>query len=206
MLGLKSRDAARPSAWDLTALLNAADPKAGLAERHLWLVRLMEWLRHAPLQRPAAADAAEPAPAATPRPLVKLRHLLRLLDQHPEHRTRVQGLLQAFWREIDAAALFADFGFSSRVALRQELFTRLRQRWLPGTPETADLAELFSCCSCPPTSTGSNSSTPRPWRASPRCSRRPPKGPAGAARCSTRSRSWSARSTRAASRRRCASA
>lgn len=140
----KSREAARPSAWDLTALLNAADPKAGLAERHLWLVRLMEWLRHAPLQRPAAAEpAAEPVPAATPRPLVKLRHLLRLLDQHPEHRERVQGLLQAFWREIDAAALFADFGFSSRVALRHELFNRLRQRWLPGTPETADLAELF---------------------------------------------------------------
>ena len=37
------------SAWDLTALLNAADADAPLAERHLWLVRLMEWLRHAPL-------------------------------------------------------------------------------------------------------------------------------------------------------------
>ena len=29
-------------AWDLTALINAADPKAGQAERHLWLVRLLE--------------------------------------------------------------------------------------------------------------------------------------------------------------------
>ena len=37
-----------PGTWDLTALVNAADPKANLAERHLWLVRLMEWLRHAP--------------------------------------------------------------------------------------------------------------------------------------------------------------
>jgi hypothetical protein len=36
------------SAWDVTALINAADPKAALAERHLWLVRLTEWLRHAP--------------------------------------------------------------------------------------------------------------------------------------------------------------
>ena len=34
--------------WDLTALLNAADPQAELPERNLWLVRLMEWLRHAP--------------------------------------------------------------------------------------------------------------------------------------------------------------
>lgn len=38
------------SAWDLTALLNAADPKADTAERHLWLIRLMEWLRHAPVE------------------------------------------------------------------------------------------------------------------------------------------------------------
>ena len=139
------------SAWDLTALLNAADPKAGQAERHLWLVRLMEWLRHAPLQRATTPDvptpdepAAAAAPGPTPRPLVKLRHLLRLLDQHPEHRARVQGLLQAFWREIDAAALFADFGFTPRVALGHELAARLRRRMLPGTPETADLAELFT--------------------------------------------------------------
>ena len=31
--------------WDLTALLNAADPKAARPERHVWLVRLVEWLR-----------------------------------------------------------------------------------------------------------------------------------------------------------------
>jgi hypothetical protein len=37
-----------PGSWDLTALVNAADTKAGLAERHLWLVRLTGWLRHAP--------------------------------------------------------------------------------------------------------------------------------------------------------------
>ena len=27
------------SPWDLTALFNAADPKAGIAERHLWVIR-----------------------------------------------------------------------------------------------------------------------------------------------------------------------
>ncbi len=36
----------KPATWDLTALLNAADPKAPRPERHLWLVRLIEWLRH----------------------------------------------------------------------------------------------------------------------------------------------------------------
>lgn len=134
------------SAWDITALLNAAYPKADLAERHLWLVRLMEWLRQ---PRPARAESTGTAPAdrdaerAIPLPVVRLRHLLRLLDQHPEHRAQVQGLLQAFWQEIDAAALFADYGFAPRVQLGSELMSRLRHRLLPGTPETRDLAELF---------------------------------------------------------------
>lgn len=146
------------AAWDLTALLNAADPKAGLAERHIWLVRLMEWLRHAPppriaepgaapLATSAATSAATPGEAGTtaptPRPLVKLRHLLAVLEANPAHRERVQGLMRAFWRDIDGAALFADFGFSSRLALRSEVASRIRQRLLPRSPETADLAELF---------------------------------------------------------------
>ena len=134
------------SPWDLTALLNAADPRATRAERHLWLVRMMEWLRHAPLQKDAAAagsDAGAGTPAPTPRPVVRLRHLFKVLSQHPEHQERVRGVLQAFWREIDATALFADFGFSPRTGLLSELADRLRRRLLPGTPDTADLAELF---------------------------------------------------------------
>ena len=46
-----------PPTWDLTALLNAADPRAGRAERHLWLVRLLEWVRApGPLPSPAPAE------------------------------------------------------------------------------------------------------------------------------------------------------
>ena len=118
------------STWDLTALVNAADPKAGLAERHLWLVRLMEWLR----QAPAEGDGKAP---------VRLRHLLKLLDTHADIRERVRGIVGPFWREVDAAALFADFGFGSRRSLGSEVARRLRLMLLPGTPETANLAELF---------------------------------------------------------------
>ena len=126
------------SAWDLTALINAADPKAGLAERHLFLVRLMEWLRHAPAA--AVAAAAEPR---TPLPALRLRHLLNQLDRHDELRARVRGPVQAFWVEIDAAALFADFGFGARRTFASELLRRVEARVLPGTPDTHDLAELF---------------------------------------------------------------
>ncbi|MGA0612496.1 site-specific recombinase [Caldimonas sp. KR1-144] len=125
--------------WDLTALLNAADPRAPLAERHLWLARLFEWLRHAPAPR----GDAEADSAATPRPVLRLKHLLNVLDKHPEHRARVRGVVAAFWREIDAVALLADFGFAPRQGLLTELGERLRQRFVPLTVATTDLAELF---------------------------------------------------------------
>jgi hypothetical protein len=123
------------SAWDLTALLNAADARAPRPERHLWLARLLEWLRHDPPRRSAEAT--------TPAPLLRLRHLLNVLEQHPPHRAAVQALVQRFWSEIDAAALFAEFGFPQRVHLAGELIRRLRERVLPSTPDTTDLAELF---------------------------------------------------------------
>ncbi len=135
--------------WDLTALFNAADPRAGQAERHLWLVRLIEWLRHAPhgvTVAVATGDAPGDKPAdegKTPLPVVRLRHLLNQLERQPEIRDRVQAMLQAFWREVDAASLFADFGFGARVSLGGEVLARLQLRWLPGTPDTTDLAALF---------------------------------------------------------------
>ena len=127
-------------AWDLTALVNAADPRAALAERHLWMVRLMEWLRHAPAPR----DAAK-----TPLPLVRLKLLLAQIDGHPEIHARVQALLEAFWREIDAAALFAEFGFGPRLSLASELLRRIGLKLLPATPETRNLAELFQLLFAP---------------------------------------------------------
>jgi site-specific recombinase len=129
----------RASPWDLTALLNAADPKASLPERHLWLIRLLEWLRHAPVDAVREADTG-----ATPRPVLRLRHLLGVLDRHPEHRERVAELLRRIWAEVDNAALLADFGFAPRMDLWGELGRRLRARVLPLTPATTDLGELFA--------------------------------------------------------------
>ncbi len=130
----------RPTVWDLPALLSAADPTAPLAERNLWLVRLLEWMRH-----PAAHADTAPADdeARRPMPVLRLRHLLNVLDRNAEHRARVIALLARFWQEIDSAALLADFGFTPRVDLFGELAHRLRMHVLPATPETTDLAVLF---------------------------------------------------------------
>jgi site-specific recombinase len=124
----------RASPWDLTALLNAADPKAALPERHLWLVRLLEWLRHAPL----------PAENGTrPSTLLRLTHLLNVLERNPPHQERVAEMLASFWAEVDTAALLADFGFAPRMDLWGEFGRRLQARVLPLTPATTDLGELF---------------------------------------------------------------
>ncbi|MCV2350979.1 site-specific recombinase [Paucibacter sp. Y2R2-4] len=122
--------------WDLTALLNAADPRARLADRNLWLARLLEWLRH-----PAPRD--ELAGGITPLPVLRIKHLLNVLERNPEHAQAFAGVLNSIWRDVDAIGLFADVGFAPRVDLWAEFMHRLRQRLLPRTADTTDLAELF---------------------------------------------------------------
>ena len=143
--------AAPASAWDLTALLNAAahaaDPKASLPDRNLWVIRALEWLRHAPLSN-AGGSADEDqstgsVPRATPRPLLRLKHLLNVLDRNPAYRVPVAAVLTRFWAEMDSAALFADFGFSPRANFFGELGQRLKLKLLPRTPATTDLSDLF---------------------------------------------------------------
>ena len=136
--GSAASRARRTPPWDLTALLNAADPRASLPERHLWMVRLLEWLRHAPLTASAPSEA--PRGQST---LLRLRHLLNVLEREPEHRARVGGVLARFWAEVDCVALYADFGFSPRMDFFGEFAGRLRAGLLPISPATSDLAELF---------------------------------------------------------------
>ena len=127
------------SPWDLTALFNAADLKAGIAERHLWVIRLVEWLRRAPLESEARTEAR-----AIPLPVLRLRHLLGVLQRNPEQHARAAMMLGLFLREVDSAALLADFGFAPRTGLWAEFGRRLRARVLPLTPATTDLGELFA--------------------------------------------------------------
>lgn len=112
--------------FDIEALLDAADPQAAPVERHIWLIRLLDWVRRG-------------------EPLSGMQCVVRLLDAnaHPVRRERVVALLAAVWRDTDVAALLADFGFSPRAAFLNELGERLRGRVLPQSPETNDMAVLF---------------------------------------------------------------
>ena len=136
--------AALHSAWDLTVLLDAlghaADRRASLPERNLWVIRALEWLRHAPLP---AGDGLVGAAPTKPQPALRLKYLLDELDHRPGLRDQAAAVLGRFWAEMDTAALFADFGFSSRANFFGELGQRLKRKLLPITPATTDLSELF---------------------------------------------------------------
>jgi site-specific recombinase len=141
---------AKPGAspWDLTALLNAADPKASRVERHLWIIRLLEWLHHAPVEAEARGAGATPAPA------LRLKHMLGVLERNAAHRERAGTMLVLFLREVDSTALLADFGFAPRTGLWAEFGRRVRARLLPLTPATSDLGELFGLLFPPGTDAG----------------------------------------------------
>ncbi len=130
-----------PARWDLTALLNAADPRAPAAEQHLWLVRFLQWLRS-----PGAAEGldAQAASPGTPWPVRRLRLFVDVVERHPEHGERVGALWRTIFGRLDATGLLADFGFAPRQGFLSELAERVRLGWLPATPQTDDLGALFA--------------------------------------------------------------
>ncbi len=110
--------------FELSELMDQADASAPLAERHIWLIRLLDWIRRG-------------------EPVSGTQNVVRLLMQDEVRRDKVVALLAAFWRDMDVAALLADYGFAPRSSFLNELGERLRRRLLPLTPDTGDLATLF---------------------------------------------------------------
>lgn len=115
---------------DLTELLTQLDPDAEDVQRHLWLIKLMAWLRG----DARSVDASH----------ARLTLLLDALQQRPATRGQFQSWWQRLLGTVDATALLADHGFAMRSAFISELAERLRLKLLPGTPETADASTLFA--------------------------------------------------------------
>ena len=114
---------------DLHTLLQTLDPEADLAQRHVWLIQLFEWLR---------GDESSVEACAT-----RLQSFIMAVQAQPELRTRLQAWWHALMQTVDITTLLADFGFAPRTAFISELTERLRRKVLPGTPETIDGCELF---------------------------------------------------------------
>ncbi|MFC7460296.1 site-specific recombinase [Hydrogenophaga defluvii] len=114
---------------DAHALLDRLDPDAPLAQRHLWLMAVLDWVR---------GDRSD-ALACTRR----VTQLLDAAEQRPEWLPRWQRWWSTFHHTVDVTPLLADHGFAPRTAFLSELGHRLRRKLLPTTPETTDIGPLF---------------------------------------------------------------
>ncbi|CAN7197688.1 site-specific recombinase [Variovorax paradoxus] len=114
---------------DLQGLLARLDPTADVAQRHIWLIDVFDWLR---------GDRASPQAAVG-----RVSLLLDAIEARPELRERLRAWWRAFTQAVDLTALLADYGFAPRTAFVSELTERLRRKILPGTPETTDASDLF---------------------------------------------------------------
>ena len=114
---------------DLQGLLARLDPTAEVAQRHIWLIDVFDWLR---------GDRASPQAAVG-----RVSLLLDAVEARPELRERLRAWWRAFTQAVDLTTLLADYGFAPRTAFVSELTERLRRKILPGTPETTDASDLF---------------------------------------------------------------
>ena len=114
---------------NLPALLEALKPEARLADRHVWLIKLFEWIR---------GDESSPEAAVS-----RVQGFLDRVQRQPEVQARLQAWWERLLQTVDITTLLADFGFAPRTAFVSELAERLRRKMLPATPETVDAAELF---------------------------------------------------------------
>ena len=121
---------AQPPAIDPSTLLEQLDPDAPVAGRHLWLMSALAWIR---------GNGQDPQAC-----IGRIECLLDACVAEPDRLEAWHKWWAAFRQHMDLAPLLADFGFAPRTAFLSELGFRLRNKLLPGTPDTSHPAELFS--------------------------------------------------------------
>ncbi len=108
---------------DLTGLLDGLDPGATRAQRHLWLVNLLAWVRA------GMGSGDDPAGA-----VARLRLMLDAVQARPEWQARWQPWWQLFKDTVDPAPLLADFGFAPRTGFLSALGERCVASCCPSRP------------------------------------------------------------------------
>ena len=114
---------------DLHRLLSRLKAHAPVAERHVWLLDLLEWVR-GPGQSVAASTE-------------RVALFLDAVQQRPDLQVRLQQWWTVLNDTVDITPLLADFGFAPRTGLASEMSARLKRKLLPGSPDTIDASELF---------------------------------------------------------------
>jgi len=115
---------------DLATLLETLDPQAGLVQRHLWLIALLDWVR-------GNGKSVQAASA-------RVDMLLDVVDARPDTAAQLRIWWHHLVTAVDGSTLLSDFGFASRNAFISEWIERLHRKVLPTSPETTDASELFA--------------------------------------------------------------
>lgn len=115
---------------DLSELLEQLGAPASAVERHIWLIRLLSWVR---------GPEDSPAP-----PVARVALMLDVLDARPDTCQQLRHWWSELLGTVDGSTLLSDYGFGSRNAFMSELMERLNRKLLPATPETGDASELFA--------------------------------------------------------------
>ena len=114
---------------DLAQLLAGIDPTAPLAQRHLQLIAVLDWVRGEGQSTEGAAG--------------RVALLVDAAERSPDIQVRLQAWWAALTQQVDITTLLADFGFAQRTSMASELAERVRYKLLPSSPETLDASELF---------------------------------------------------------------
>ncbi len=115
---------------DINRILDGLDPSAPLAHRHIWLIRVLDWVR---------GDGKSVAAAVS-----RVQFLVEAMEARPELLPKIRAWWRTMVLTVDFSVLLGDHGFAPRTAFVSELSERLRRKLLPGTPETVDASALFS--------------------------------------------------------------
>ncbi len=128
----------RNASLQLDTILAAADPEAPLADRNVWLIELVYWIRRDDaMGGKAAADRSRPEH-------VRLRYLLQVLERNAPLAVRFARTVCSVVRDNEPTNLLCDTGVASHPGFWGELVERLQSRLLPPPPNRSDLAALFT--------------------------------------------------------------
>ena len=79
---------------DLPRLLKALDPAAELADRHIWLIKLFEWIR---------GDKT-----STQASVARVQAFIEAVQKQPELQTRLQAWWETLIQTVDITPLLAN--------------------------------------------------------------------------------------------------
>lgn len=130
--------ASRNGGSQLLELLSRVEWDAPLGARNHWLIEVVRWVRRGGLLDEGADESGT-------RPQhVRLRYLLRTLDQQPEWKLNVARLLRATLHESDAVSMLCDTGMPTRSGFWGALVERVQDSLIPPAPNTRNLASIVT--------------------------------------------------------------